>query len=228
MTEAGKRAAHGHTASITSSVAVFDTLCRQIGAIQVDDIEELIDMLVALRFASPLPQGTGIAVVGTGGGPSVLAGDEMERAGLQLPRLSPEVQGELRQFLPLAGSIFSNPVDAANLLYPEAISATMRTVGRVPDVHMLIYHLGFHPTSRWGNGRIFSLDLLQPVVSALVEARQAIGKPVLLALRHPPDLCGMNDFLIAQEALVGAGFPVFYSLSQAARAMARVVAWDRS
>ena len=227
-TEAGKRAAHGHTASLTSSVAVFDALCKQVRTIQVDDMEELIDVLVALRFARPLPRDTGVAIVGAGGGPSVLASDEMEKAELHLPYLSPEVQADLRQFLPLAGSIFSNPVDAPNLASPEAISATMRVLGKVPDIHMLVYHLGFHPISRWGGGRFSAAAFLRPVIDALIEAQQAIGKPVLLALRPAPDLPGMKDFLAAQEAFVEAGFPVFHSLRQVAKAMARVVAWNQA
>ena len=227
-TEAGKRAAHGHTASLSSSVAAFDALCRQLKTIQVDNVEELIDVLVALRFASPIPRGNGAALIGTGGGPSVLAGDEMEKAGLRLPQLSPEVQAQLRQFLPMAGTIFGNPVDATNLLFPEAISATMHVLGKVTDIHMLIYHLGFHPASRWGDGRLCSADFLQPTIDALAQAQKATGKPVLLALRPAPDLDGMTDFLVAQEAFVHAGFPVFNSLRQAARAMARLVAWNQA
>ncbi len=227
MTEAGKRAAHGHTASLATSVAVFDALCRQVNAIQVGDVETLIDVLVALRFADPLPRGTGVAVVGTGGGPSVLASDEMERAGLRLPPLSPEVQAELRRVLPLAGSIFGNPVDATTLVSPGAISATMRVLGSVPEIDMLVYHLGFHPVSRWGRGLV-SPALVKAIIEALAGARQATGKPVLLALRPAPDEGGMKDFLAAQEAFVQEGFPVFHSLHRLGAAMARVVAWNRA
>ena len=118
-------------------------------------------------------------------------------------------------------------MDATTLLYPEAISATLRVLGRMPDIQALIYHLGFHPASRWGDGRLASAAYLQPVISALTQAQQAIGKPVLLALCPPPDLTGMKDFLTAQEAFVQARFPVFHSLRQAANAVARIVAWHR-
>jgi acyl-CoA synthetase (NDP forming) len=222
-TEAGRRAAHGHTASMTSSVAVFDALCRQANAISVEDVETLVDVLVALRFASPLPRGTGVAVVGTGGGPSVLASDEMEKVGLRLPPLSEEVQAELKRFLPLAGGIFSNPVDATTLLFPDAISATMRVLGKVREIDMLVYHLGFHPISRWGAGLSSSPTFLRAAIDALAEARRATAKPVLLTLRPPPNLEGAKDFFDAQEAFVGAGFPVFHSLRQAGAAMARAV-----
>jgi acyl-CoA synthetase (NDP forming) len=225
-TEAGKRAAYGHTASLTSSAAVFEALCRQANAIQVDDVETLVDVLVALRFVIPFPRGTGVAVVGLGGGPSVLASDEMERAGLRLPPLPPEVQAQLKRFLPVAGAIFGNPVDATTLLFPEAISATMRVLSGVPEIDMLVYHLGFHPVSRWGAGLSSSPAFLRATIDALTDARQATGKPILLALRPAADWDGMKEFLAAQDAFVGAGFPVFHSLRQAGAAMARVVAWN--
>ena len=68
-TEAGKRAAFGHTASMTSSVAVFDALCHQVNAILVNDLDEMIDVVTALTFADPLPEGNGIGMIGAGGGP---------------------------------------------------------------------------------------------------------------------------------------------------------------
>jgi hypothetical protein len=103
----------------------------------------------------------------------------------------------------------------------------MHVVGKVPDIHMLLYHLGFHPVSRWCDGRLSSATFLQPLIDTLIDVRQATGKPVLLALRPAPDLHGMKDFLAAQEAFVGAGFPVFHSMRQAAKAMARVAAWNQ-
>ncbi len=227
MTDAGRRATLGHTASLTTSVAVFDALCRQMNAIRVDDIDELIDTLVALRFVKPLPRGTGIAIIGTGGGPSVLAADQMERAGLGLPRLSAEVQAELKRFLPFAGGIFGNPVDATNLVSPPAISATMRTLGKLPDVDILLYHLGFHPASRFGRAGVYGADFVSSLVNSLTEVRQAIGKPILMVLCSPPDLPGMKDFLVVQEALARAGFPVFHSFARTAKAIARVVAWKQ-
>jgi len=227
-TEAGKRATFGHTASMTSSVAIFEGLCRQTNSIQVDDLDGLIDVLVALRFARPLPRGRGVALAGAGGGPSVLASDEIENAGLQLPQLSSEVQAELKRDLPLAGSIFSNPVDTPNLATPRAIATAVRILSEAPDIHMIVYHLGFHPISQWGFGRFGSPAFLEPVIESFIEATEATGKPVLLALRPPRQASGMDDFVAAQEAFVKAGLPVFHSLRDGARAMARAVAWSQT
>jgi acyl-CoA synthetase (NDP forming) len=223
-TRAGQRAAFGHTASMISSVAVFDALCRQMRTIQVYNIEEMIDILVALRFANPLPKGTGVALIGAGGGPSVLAGDEMEKEGLYLPIFSSVTQEKLKQQLPIDGSIFTNPLDTPNLATPDAVATATGILGKDPDIHMIVYHLGFHPISTWGLGRLGTETFLRPVIDSMIDAIQTNEKPILLALRPPQDLAGMEEFLTVQKAFVDAGLPIFYSLSRLARAMKRVVA----
>jgi acyl-CoA synthetase (NDP forming) len=226
-TEAGKRAAHGHTASLTSSVTAFEALCRQMNVIRVDDVDEMVDVLVALRFARPLPDGSGAVVMGAGGGPSVLASDELEKAGLEVPPLSKATQTELLNFLPLAGAILINPIDASNLATPEAIVNTMKVVSRLPEISMLVYHLGFHPISSWGGGRFAQSSFLDPTIEGINDVRKSFAKPVLLVLRPPNNLNNTRDFLTVQEALVKAGLPTFYSLHEAGKAMARVITWQK-
>jgi hypothetical protein len=132
----------------------------------------------------------------------------------------------LKQSLPVAGSIFINPLDTPNLIAPEAISTAMQVLGRVPGIHMLIYHLGFHPISRWGLGRLSLENFVKPAIAVMKEAMRKTGKPVLLALCPPQGLDGMTEFLAAQQEFVKEGFPVFYSMRQLARAMVRVIAWN--
>jgi acyl-CoA synthetase (NDP forming) len=196
-----------HTASMTSSVRVFEALCRQANAIQVTDVQEMIDVLVALCFATPYPRGRNMDVLGVGGGPSVEAGDHMEAAGLQLPRFSEAVGQELKGFLPGDGAIFTNPLDATSLVFPEAIYRTVKVLGKSPDIDMIMYHMGFHPVTRWGTGLISSDMFLRP------------------ALGPASDMLAMEEFLKVQSAFVGAGLPVFRSIEKAALAMARTVAW---
>lgn len=226
-TDAGKRAAHGHTASLTSSTVIFEALCHQKKVLPADNIDEMIDLLVALRFIDPLPRGIGVAIVGAGGGPSVLGSDEMEKAGLRLPEFSSGVQEDLLKGLPLAGSILVNPLDTPNLTSPEAVKHAMSVIGKLPDIHMIFYHLGFHPIGSWGQGRFSSTTYLEQMIETMAEARRSTGKPILLVLRPALDLSGMKEFLAVQEAFVNAGFPVFHSLGRGARAMARIVAWNR-
>jgi hypothetical protein len=93
---------------------------------------------------------------------------------------------------------------------------------------MIVYHLGFHPISQWGLGRFSSAEFLEPVVASFVEATEVTGKPVLLALRPPLQLNGMEEFVATRSAFVNAGLPVFHSLRGAARAMSRTVDWSQA
>ena len=224
-TEAGLRAAHSHTASLTSSVAVFESLCHQMNSILVDNMDELIDVLVTLNFVNPLPAGHRLALVGAGGGPSVLAGDEMETAGLEMPRFSDKLQDNLKKVLPFDGSIFSNPLDTSNMTAPSAIEAALDILGRSDEVDLIVYHLGFHAIGMWGRGRFSSTEYLNTVTDILEKARRNYHKPVLLALRPAQNREGMSEFLAAQEAFVKAGFPVYYSLGGLALALKRVLDW---
>lgn len=224
-TAAGQRAAFGHTASMISSVDVFDALCRQANAIIVNDLDEMIDVLTLMHFSDPVPQGPGVAMIGAGGGPSVLAGDVMEKHGLSFPLLPPGIQEELKAVLPVDGSIFSNPLDTPNMAAPEALSLALPIVGKVPDIHVLFYHMGFHPISRWGINRFLADDYPERLSQCVGSAAASIKKPVLLALRPPEDLAGMEEFLAVQSEAVNAGLPVFHSLDGLAKAVSRVVAW---
>lgn len=132
------------------------------------------------------------------------------------------------QHLPVAGSIFSNPLDTPNLATPDAIGTALRILSRAPEIDVILYHLGFHPISRWGFGRFSSEAFLTPLLASIREVVEATGKPVLMALRPPLEVAGFQEFLAVQEALVEAGVPVFHSLSEAAKAIARVVDWSQA
>lgn len=224
-TEAGKRTAYGHTASMIHSVEVFEAMCHQAGAILVDNIDEMMDVLVALCFIQQLPTDVGICLMGAGGGPSVLAGDEMEKEGLHFPPFAPTFLDELKKHLPFAGSIFANPLDTPNLATPDAIATVLKVLGPVPDIHMFAYHLGFHPIGSWGFDRFSSDAFYTPIINAMKKANQEFGKPILIALRPPEDITGMKEFLTIQKAFVDAGFPVFHSLGNLAKSMSRVIKW---
>ncbi|MBN1374801.1 MAG: CoA-binding protein [Dehalococcoidia bacterium] len=225
--EAGLRAAMGHTASMTSSVEVFRTLCRQVNTIQVNDIHEMIDALVALSYAVPYPVGRNMAVLGVGGGPTVEASDSVEQVGLKLPPFSSTVNAELRNYLPGAGAIFANPLDATNMMFPDIFYKALKIVGQDSGIDMLMYHMGFHPVTRWGGG-LFAGDMfLKQGTEAFAKAAAELHKPVVLALGPVSDLMSMQEFMEVQESFVKAGLPVFHSIEKATLAMSRLVEWQR-
>lgn len=225
ITNTGLRATLGHTASLTSSVSVFEAFCRQMNVIRADNVQELIDLLVAFSFIPGETRGKGIAVFGVGGSSTVLASDEIEAEGLHMPQFSDKVQTELKQVLLNDGSIFGNPIDAINLIQPNAIATSMRIASNLPEVDLLIYHLGAHSVSRWGNGFYSSPEYLSELIGSFEYVQRETGKHVILTLYPAPDLAGAKEFFAVQNAVVAAGFPVFHSFSQCARAIGRMMNW---
>jgi len=225
VTESGTRATLGHTASLVNSERVFAALCRQYNVMRAADMDELIDLLVALCYFTPYPTGDGVAIVGRGGGPSVLTSDEMELAGLRVPPVTPEARQELGRWLPLDGSIMLNPVDSAPLFQGDTIRGVMGILARLPRVDLLVYHLGFHSASRWGHGQFDDPARLKPMVAAMQAVRDESGKPIALFIRPAPDQAGSGEFQTVRDAFVRAGFPVFHNMRQGARAIAGVIRW---
>ena len=92
----------------------------------VQSVGEMVDMLVAILRMKP-PRGPNLCAVGNGGGASVLATDEFERAGFRLPGIPPEVRDNIRRLVPPAGSMTRNPIDAAPLMGIEQARLLAKT-----------------------------------------------------------------------------------------------------
>src|SRR3990172_6539661 len=113
-TAAGRTAAASHTASMASQQAVWQAAIRQAGAIEVDSLNELIDMLVAFCLAGPA-NGPRVAVLGGAGGETVETADLCHEAGLDVAPLPQELREALRDKLPHAWDWVGNPVDGSIL-----------------------------------------------------------------------------------------------------------------
>jgi acyl-CoA synthetase (NDP forming) len=135
----GQRAGLSHTAAAATNDVMVDALCQQAGITRVETLEELVE--VAMVFdAQPLPAGGRVAIIGNAGGAGVLAADAAQRAGLEVPELSPAVQASLRASLPMAA--VANPVDLGAAATPEAFAATLADVAQSGEVDAIVALFG--------------------------------------------------------------------------------------
>ncbi|MGL4834300.1 MAG: acetate--CoA ligase family protein, partial [Shewanella sp.] len=98
-----------HTGGVGGNDAVYEAAFRRAGMLRVNDLIELFAAVESLAHSNPL-QGERLAIVSNGGGPAVLAVDELMLRGGKLAELSQETINNLDEVLPSTWSR-QNPVD---------------------------------------------------------------------------------------------------------------------
>jgi acyl-CoA synthetase (NDP forming) len=204
-TRSGARAANSHTGALAGEAEVWSGMLRQVGAIQVRDLDNLLDILVALRHLGR-PSGERMAIVTGPGGPAVSAADACEEAALELADLAEETKTRLRGVVASTGTSVQNPVDIglqlarAAEMYREALAVTIQDPG--VDAVVVI------GSSSQGEG-------WQAHVEAMGELARTAAKPVLYVS------FGATDPVVA-HALAAVGIPSFSSAERALQAYARI------
>ncbi len=105
----GVKATLSHTAAIAGSAEINSAAFRQLGVVEVDDIDELIDTAWLLARHVPMG-GEKVVVYCSSGGTAALAADMIGTAGLTLAEFTPATTQRLGELLPTFAAI-GNPVD---------------------------------------------------------------------------------------------------------------------
>ncbi len=225
LTAAGAKAAASHTGALAGQNAAWDAFFAQSGAIRVDSIEEMIDVLQALVRLPPC-SGRGVALVGGAGGTSVTAADAFARAGLSLPTISEHIQREIRTFIRVAGTIVLNPVDVGmQARGPEDILHVLELLAEDPgiDIIIVVAHsfMARFVGRRWANR----------MQEGMVEFGQSLQqrKPFCVAMRNPAEnLEAERARLRITKRFIDAGIPVFKNVERASRALQKFTSYHRA
>jgi len=223
-TEAGAQAALSHTGSLASSAAIWSAMLKQVGAIEVNSLEELTD---ALLIFQQLGRGQGIraAIIGGladgGGGNSVAAGDACMENGLKVPPLSYETKHKLSELLGEVGNILCNPVDVSQAQF-RGLATLFQAIDLVvgdpisdivliqEDVEILL--------------PIYSPKGVEEINEFVIELGRMQSKPIVVVL--PPSSVEAERLQIEQKLLT-ASVPVFCSVERAAKAIYRLNQYSR-
>lgn len=221
LTESGARAVASHTGSLAGGAHLWETLFRQTGAIKVTSLEEMTDVLLALRHLGT-SAGRRAAVIGTGGGIGVWAADSLAREGIELPPLAEKTQAELRAFIPEAGNIIKNPVDAGEAFTDFALlERALRIIAADPLVDTLVVTIPLDWFFDVAAGKHVA-ELARYLAGPARE--HTGGKPCLVSWRRYRTGAAIEQVeATLYETLVSGGVPVYEGLPRLAFALARVV-----
>ena len=172
--DAGRRAAGSHTGALAGAYDVYRAGFRRAGAVMVDETEELFDAIEALvTSGGRRPRAPSLAVVTVSGGPSVVAADAAERAGLAVPPLSSEARAALRGWLPTFAAV-GNPVDLTPQIVPERIGPAVGIIFDQPDIAGVV-------------AVDVGLDIAE-FADAIVAGSSATGKPAVAFVADAPGI----------------------------------------
>ncbi len=203
---AGQRAAASHTAAAATPLVTQEALFEQAGIIATRDIGELLET-AALLASQPVPSGGRVAIVSNAGGAGVLAADACADAGLHVAQLGPQVQQEIRRWLP-AGAEVTGPVDTTATVAPDNFRRCLELIAADDRVDAILALAV--PTA--------VADLSPAMCSA------ALAKPTALVLLDQAD--GVR--LLPSQPDGSGRIPAYASPKSAARALghaARYGAW---
>jgi len=232
LSPAGQRAVASHTASMGGSRIIWQSILKQVHAIQVHDTEEMAQTSLAFSL---LPQKTfkGISIVGGGGAIGVTACDTAETYGIAIPQLSAELQARIGDLLPKPGSSAINPIDVANpFVQPQVLKEVLRLAAADNRIDLqIIVSLLFHYKTI---ARMLGIPVAE--VTPYRELAQAVravvdesGKPIIAVFpnvkRGMDDLDVTEMIALARREFLDCGLPVFDELHDAIRAIAHINAY---
>jgi len=153
---AGAAAAMSHTGSLAGSNEAYAAGFARAGVVQVDRLEALVE--AAAFFAkAPAPTATGVAVVATSGGATIMAADKAELHGVELPQPGPAAAAILAGRVPEFGSP-RNPCDvtAQVITDPGSLLACVDALLGDPAFGALVTSHAYAYASATGRLGVFS------------------------------------------------------------------------
>ena len=206
-TKGGSKAVASHTGSLSGSNEIWNAVFKQTGAIPVSSIEELLWTALAFTRISEL-KSNNVALLGIGGGASVMGVDECERSGLRIYNISDETRKDLEKIIPNVGTNLKNPIDLSDYaifnpsLYKEALKILLKDPN-IDAIIMLHHNMYYYPGQ---------LQNIEEEVSSL----DKITKPAVVVLEP------FEDVQWTKEKYKRLGLPVYNSLTFATRALYNV------
>lgn len=223
LTNFGARAVSSHTGVLAGGKKIWNAFFRQSGAVQVDSLEEMSEVSMAfLQFDEC--RGRRVAVIGYGGGVSVAAADECSKVGLDIPALSPDAMKKLREFIPPAGNIIRNPIDAHQLFFePDLLGQTLELLSQESylDMFVIFLHLDWLYQNSGQNRE--HIEKIATYIATEARSRTK-GRPLIVVWRQYQDIPEINELpTVIGQILLKGGVPFYNGLTRGVNTLSKLV-----
>ncbi|MBR3880877.1 MAG: CoA-binding protein [Mailhella sp.] len=215
-TDAGMAATSSHTGGLAGAYDIWQAMFEQCGVIEVTSSEEMLDALLALQLIRP--SAGGVAMLGNGGGATVLATDSCMEEGLRFAELSEETKEEL---CGCSKSISDHNINPIDLPAMDLGRENGRVFGRIlklfaddANTGYILFHLNLISFTNQGDLEGITARFTEEVI-ALAQS----GANILAVLRYSGCPAIENVRCAMAQALGEHGIPVFMTLDDGLRAI---------
>lgn len=183
--EAGARSSLSHTGALAGSHRVFGNVMEQLGVLEADSIDALIDSADLLSRMEP-PASNRILIVSPSGGECSYAADRASELGLRVPALSAQTIDALSSDMRFGTP--GNPLDLTGQVIGDAgyLAGVLRELERAPEFDMVLYAI---PT--WGPHDA------QRLLPGFITAAQASVKPTVISAWTAANLTQHGEAVLA-------------------------------
>lgn len=208
--DAGKKAALSHTASLTGSNEAFRLVANRYGLTYVDDIEAMVDAMKAFR-SGKRPKGNKVATLVISGAIGIMAADKLSDNNHELAVLTEETKTKLKEVVPAYLPV-GNPVDIGATLQTNPIlyKHCIQTLADAEEVDSLIVHL---PLGNTMGGIKFADDIIsvasnseKPIIvvtsgteEAMASVRKHLTRNNVAAYKNVSSAVNALDYLSVYE-----------------------------
>jgi acyl-CoA synthetase (NDP forming) len=219
ITEEGNRATSSHTGSLAGSPRVWNALIKQCGAIKVESLDEMIDVMEVLLHARP-STGNRVGLAAMTGGQSVAITDTFTGAGFEVPMLTEESYRKFETFFDTLGASYRNPLDVSlNFPHLDRIMQSLDILSQDENIDSVVLEVSvpFMQHLTW-----LDASLLDEMVSELARFKGRCDKP-FIAVVVPAQV--ETEALATRDKLVSHDIPCFPSFGRGANALMKAIAY---
>ena len=204
--ESGIRAVRSHTGSMAGDYQTYKAVFKQVGIIEVDSIEEMINVSKILSWQ--LSCGNSFAIVTNGGGCGVMAADYCKVEGINLAKLSKETIDKISSsetMSPMWSK--SDPVDIVGDASPARYKTAIEAVLSQKDIEgLIVIQTPQIMTEPMENAKIIveaqKLFPEKPIICFFLGGKMSAEAVDFLEDNHISNYGELKDGIVAIKALI--------------------------
>ncbi|MEM2144105.1 MAG: CoA-binding protein [Candidatus Jordarchaeaceae archaeon] len=222
QTERGAVAVSSHTGSLSGSGTIWRAALKQVGAIDIRDLEELIDTFLVF-LQNPPPRGRRGLIVSFSGGESVTETDKAVEMGLEIPLLPKETKEKIEEMVPAAGISARNPLDVPSAFFRFSnIAEVVKLAASEDNIDFVIFELldRYRSIGKRLRGFQWYIDLRKSIREAANYIKKELGKPFVIAVLPA---FSEHEAIFLRKFYTARGISVVPTMTRAAKAIKRMI-----